>query len=201
MNLLQEGLNVAGNLAWNQETQEWRNTIDNTTMSKSDWKKLFSGLGSFLNEGVDFANPSSSANKPKTSVVGSITATGTATLNLPTGDFVYLGVPGSSWTSYLDETELQTTNGKNPEYPFYNNPLGTFALLKTPTFKVKRDNYGFCTPCIMGNPQAGVTPNLGASTRTHISVVLNEPLQYYINPVLDVNYSNSEIFVSLVIVD
>ena len=201
LDLLQGSLNAAAEVTYDSQKLEWRNTVTGETLTKKDWEKLFSGIGSFLNAGVDFANPGSSTGKPTTSVVGRITATGTATLNQNSGNRVYLGVPGSNWANSLDEIIQSTSNGLNPEAPIYNNPLGTFAMLKTPTFKVKSKNYSFCHPCIVGNPQAGVTPNIGAHQRTQLSLVLNDPLLYYINPALDVNNDNSKILVSLVVAD
>ena len=201
LNLLKEAMNVAGSVAWNTETQEWRSTIDSTSMSKSDWKKLFSGIGSFINAGVDFANPTESATKPRTTVVGTITATGTATLNQLTGDLVYLGVPGSNWTDNLAETTEDTPNGRNPEYPTYNNPLGTFALLKTPTIQLKEKG----TKQIFSHWRPNPNPHDNGSIAVfqkfqQFQIFFDaEEFLYTFNSSLDLNLEETEILASIVV--
>lgn len=197
LELLQGVLNAAAEVTYDPGKLEWRNTVTGDTLTRKDWEKLFSGIGSFLNAGVDFANPGSQAGKPKTSVVGTITATGTATLNQNTGDLVYLAVPGSEWTSSLDEVIESTTDGLNPEYPIYNNPLGTFSLLKTPTLKVKTDEIDLCVNVRadeLGNPE------YGRLKRTVFTLFFdNEEFLYYFNPILNKNDEDLRILASIVV--
>jgi hypothetical protein len=198
LEFLQDILNAAAEVTYDSGSLEWRNTVTGDTLTKKDWQKLFSGIGSYLNAGVDFANPGSQTGKPKTSVVGSITATGTATLSQNPGDLVYLGVPGSNWTNSLDEVIESTANGINPEYPIYNNPLGTIALLQTPKIYVTNSGINYCDEYVDdGGPNE--EPFWQTLTKTRVRAWLKDDLKYYLNPVLNIDAEKTEILGSIVV--
>jgi hypothetical protein len=204
LELLKQTMNAASTAVWDPVKMQWRNTVTDSTMTKSDWDKLFAGIGSFLNAGVDYLSPSARTSSPRTSVVGTITATGTASLNAPTGDVVYLGVPGSKWTNTLSEvispspaTVPVTPGGILPEYPIYNNALGTFALLKTPTLTAyKLPGYVQLYSCAT----SGTTIyNCVSNQSQRIQVFLkDQPILYRFNPTLNINEERTKIYASIV---
>ncbi|TVR38465.1 MAG: T9SS C-terminal target domain-containing protein [Cryomorphaceae bacterium] len=200
--LLQQTMAAAANVVYDPEKLEWRNTVTDKAMGKSDWDKLFTGVGSFLNSGVDYLNPTAKASSPRTSVVGSMTATGTATLNSETGDFVYWGVPGTKWTNTLEEVITNTPanepgpGGLLPEVPLYNNPLGTFALLKTPTLKVKSISHNLKIWYTHPYPEHECSTNLFTELKFFFD---SEYFKYYFNPILNLNLDKTEILASIVV--
>jgi hypothetical protein len=138
-------------------------------------------------------------------VVGSITATGTASLASESGAFHYWGVPGSSWTSSLDEviTTSPVTNppspgGLLPEYPTYNNPLGTFALLKTPVIKIKKTQHSILEGYSLSPPWDDLNCHYQDYTKFQVFFDAEE-LKYLFNPALKLNEEKTEILASIVI--
>ncbi len=215
LGLLQSAITTTGTVFWEPGTSSWQDSEGNE-MKKEDWQKLFMGLGSFVNTGVSFASLNTTNNKPRTTIVGSITASGTATQTGPAGDNIYLGVPGTEWTNTLDETPTSTLSGWIPEYPLYNNPLGTFALLETPKVEViysrghvACDKY---TPPSSTQPggleivDANGNPIVPYTTMTchdldisFVQAKLSTPeLKYYFNPILNLDEEKTEILASLV---
>jgi len=200
--LLQQTMAAATNVIYDPQKLEWRNTVTDKAMGKSDWDKLLTGVGSFLNSGVDYLNPTGKASSPRTSVVGSMTATGTATLNSETGDLVYWGVPGTKWTNTLEEVITNTPSnepgpgGLLPEVPLYNNPLGTFALLKTPTLIVKSISHNLKVWYTHPYPEHECSPNLFTELKFFFD---SEYFKYYFNPILNLDMDKTEILASIVI--
>lgn len=192
-------LSSAAEVSYDSTKLEWRNTVTGDTLSNKDWEKLFSGLGSFLNSGVDFFSPTEKAGQPRSSVVGTITATGTATLNIPSGDIVYWGVPGSNLSSSLNETVTSTTSGLLPEYPIYDNPLGTFALLNTPKINVKILDAVPIFSAFYTDPISGLT-ECDKPYNDRLQVFFgDEPIHYAFNPTLNINEELSSVKASIVI--
>ena len=198
LEFLQGTLDNVADLVYDSEANKWRNIVTNETMENSDYNKLLSGMGAFLDEGFDFGDPSSSASKVRSTINGSITASGTAVLNAPSGDIIYLGVPGSNWSNNLSEVVEVTSSGLSPEYTIYNNPLGTFSLLKTPKLKVKTDELDLCVNAVYNNDSGEF--EYGRLPRTIFTLFFdNEELKYFINPILNLNPDRTNIKASIVV--
>ncbi|MCA1752151.1 MAG: T9SS type A sorting domain-containing protein, partial [Flavobacteriales bacterium] len=198
--LFESAIRAGSNVAWDETKMEWRNIDSGETISQSEWNAIVNSIGPFQNAAVDYFLPSQKAEKPRTSVVGSITASGTATLNQMPGDLVYWGLPGSAWTGSLEESVSNSTlgSGLDPEYPIYNNPLGTFALLKTPTIQVKKISHSILDGYQLLPPFDESTCMFG--DYTEIQAFFNqEEFKYYFNPAMKMNQEKTEILASIVI--
>lgn len=123
---------------------------------------------------------------------GYLKATGTITYDPTTYEDINLriGVPGSKDANTLPEYAPAANGGETlPNYPMYNEPLGTFNLLKTPEV----DQYSYIPPLIAGTTVYGtpevysqVTGTLGSQ----LSGILfkyhpSSDLVYVLNPLWD----------------
>ncbi len=97
------------------------------------------------------------------------------------GNSVVISNPGSKDSQNAPECCGSDPNGTHPEqntdYPMYNEVLGVFALLKTPTATIVKNSVDY-----------------GVSKK---KLQLNSPLEYVINPAVKVNLANSRIYASI----
>ncbi len=134
---------------------------------------------------------------------------------------VLLAVPGSTWPD-LKEESYQDGNGKTlPEYPIYNEALGTIAFLKTPQANALQSNILFSgspeekalqdafkilnttSPYYPGfltslNENAPIPPYntfnaIKLNDYKRITVRLSENLYYYFNPKTHVNLEKTAV--------
>jgi len=92
---------------------------------------------------------------------------------------IRIALPGSNWMNTFLQTTNYISNGKNvPAYPTYNERLGVFALLKTPSFSVVRSHQ--------------------ANSLYAAQFKILDTLKYTFNPLLNVDEENTKIYVRLV---
>jgi citrate lyase gamma subunit len=195
---LQKLLKNTSEFVYDEKTQKWKNNFDGKEVTKDDWTKLFSNMNVYLSGSFDIANPSGGGNKTSTSVLGSLTATGTANTYVPQGSSIFWGMPGSKMNKNLGEQEIavddngdQVADYINPEYPIYNQILGTFAMLETPKLKIDKNpsNIGFNGFYALSNNK----------WLTKYKITLSSDLKYYFNPLTNVNLSKTKISAAIVI--
>jgi hypothetical protein len=189
---LKKVLNLATEFVYDEKNQKWKNINSGEEVTKDDWEKILTSVNTYLSGTFDMFNPGGGGNKSSTSVVASLTATGTANTFLPQGTSIFWGMPGSKMNKDLAEQEVaiddnnnQVADYINPEYPLYNQAMGTFALLRTPTVYHKLDIVEICDE-----------PNLinGGSMKSNnpkYTIQLKDDFLYYINPDLKINLSKT----------
>ncbi len=91
--------------------------------------------------------------------------------------------PGTSPSN----NDFQFGNLEHPAYPFYNEVLGTFGLLKTPRIKRKAD-LSYTTVGQIGYYEDRYTVQFDLSS-----------LEYVFNPILDINFDKTDIYASYVV--
>lgn len=192
LNALRDMLNGVSTMVYNSDSLKWRNTVTGDEMSKKDWDRLFLGMSTFLSGAFNFANPIS--RRPTTTVLGNMTATGTATSTANSGDVMYWGAPGSSWPETLNEEVSNSPfGGKAPEYPLYNKPLGTFSLIRTPTVRANHRLLYFGTVLNLEGQYSQTYNGLVRLLRLYPE----NDLLYYINPELRADLDETDIKVSI----
>jgi hypothetical protein len=113
-------------------------------------------------------------------IAGELALTGNAIGDIPVnGNTVSIANPGSQGSSGAPECCGYDPNvpAKNTDYPMYNEVLGTFAVLKTPTATIKKFSTGY-----------------GTSAKV---LKISSPIQYVLNPATKVNLSNSKIYAAI----
>lgn len=110
---------------------------------------------------------------------------------------MYWGVPGSELSDQLEQ-EVDVEGGVvYPEYPFYDKPLGTLALLKTPELKIKKTSHDLKLfheiQIVMGDEC-----RLGLF-EYHEIYFEEEDFKFYFNPEMNIDSENTEILASIVI--
>ena len=137
-----------------------------------------SSLTSFVSTSLTSSNP------PAPSVIqGSLSATGTTTVSTPSGnsDF-YFANPGSP-EAVTNEFYNSTT--EIPNYPKYNEALGVFALLETPTVSAFASTF---------------QQEQGSGYGARYEFQLTSPVYYMFNPAIGVDFNNTTITAALEIV-
>ncbi|GIV26624.1 MAG: hypothetical protein KatS3mg027_0438 [Bacteroidia bacterium] len=99
-------------------------------------------------------------------------------INNYNGAAIRIGVPGALGSNTLPE--YSSAQLSLPDYPTYNEPLGIFALLKTPKLEVYQE---FCSHT-----------NLSVD-KARVSCRLKEPLVYKFHPIIDRNLSSVYVWV------
>ena len=185
-------LNTSADFVYDEKTNKWRNSTTSEEITKEEWEKIFTSVNTYLTGAYDIYNPSGGGSKTTTSIVASLTATGTASTFVAQGSSIYWGMPGSKMSKNLNETETAVDANNNgiadyidPEYPLHNQILGTFALLRTPTVQHKLEILELCDEpdLINGNP-SGIKSNNPKHT-----IRLKDDFLYYINPNINTNFS------------
>ncbi len=120
------------------------------------------------------------------------------------GSTIRFSTPGSK-DSQLNPEENYNNNtdafgNKLPEYPAYNEILGTFALLKKPTINISKVPIGGDPP-MYWHPDR---PNFVEYSRVRFKIpqAINSNannILYALNPIMHTNFSNTKIKVALVI--
>ncbi len=167
-------------------------------------KNLIKDGKKVLGQGVDFLSGAIIGKAPTKPVkpspsVATLTETtykGTIAVEHETRSASLL-VPGTAPSGY-------SSNGVNINsfnYPAYNETMGVFALLKTPSFYWKEDRQHFHVPSrservFENNGQKTIQKlyNIKKEYRS-IDFKLKDPLSYRFNPALDIDESKTKIFI------
>jgi hypothetical protein len=130
---------------------------------------------------------------PPSVIHAELSATGQITDIRPLGSSpIDIANPGSSNSNLKPEFNDGIAPRPVPpdvDYPIYNEALGTFALLETPSYKYSNTYLGgSLSPC------NGYYPTLH-----NYSFKLSLPIKYVFNPVLNLDLSKTQIFVAYVL--
>jgi hypothetical protein len=195
---------AASNFVYDANEKKWKHFTTGKELTKEDWVTLLGNTNKFLTGYYDFVDPARGGNTTTTSVLGKITATGSANQALPTNALIFWGLPGSKMSKNLgEELTPVDVNSDNiadyyePEYPLYNKPLGTLALIKTP--EVARHLAG--TKEICDEPDLTTEDPFDAlkSNNPIFTLQLKEDLKFYFNPALNINTKTTKIHAAFVI--
>lgn len=85
------------------------------------------------------------------------------------------------------DNNLHYGNSLHPAYPYYNEVLGTFGLLKTPEIK-RKANLAYTAVNQIGYYEDRYTIQFDLSS-----------LEYVFNPILDINFDNTDIYASYIV--
>ena len=190
-----------------RDGDKWKQISTGDKMSNDELVKLIGGINTYLNANFDLAKPSSSGTKDVTTVNGRISLTGQYLEVQEIQTKPYWAIPGSKFSTDLKEEEedaSQITGSVNPEYPIYNELLGTFALIKTPDIKYKanvttamdKDEF-----ILIDDPMCPSCPQIKqfkVFDAVKFEAYLPEDLKYTINPKLHTNFDKTKIKAMLV---
>ncbi|MDP2174679.1 MAG: T9SS type A sorting domain-containing protein [Bacteroidota bacterium] len=191
--MLQKFLNSTNNLI--RKDDKWVDAITNESMTDAQFVSMMSGINSFVSSGIDIATKGEGGSKSTTTVNGKIYLTGSIIQKEDITQKPYWAVPGSNWASTCEEEVSSMGNGtpeKKPEYPIYNEPLGTFAFIKKPKLKlnIKRAyEYSINQSTLDQN----FNPNYWLCDGFKFEGYLMEDLQFTVNPKLNINPSKTKI--------
>jgi hypothetical protein len=197
--MLQKFLTTTSNLT--RKDDKWVDAITNESMTDAQFVTMMSGINSFVSSGIDIATKGEGASKSTTTVNGKIVLTGSITQENPIDQKPYWALPGSNWASSCEEEVSSMGNGtpeKKPEYPIYNEPLGTFAFIKKPKFKlnIKRtwehSNNQFVWEPDPLNPINNIKKYFTCNG-FKFEGYLPEDLLFTVNPKLNINQSKTKI--------
>ncbi len=198
-------LNTASSYVYDADAKKWTNLTTGKELTKDDWVKVIGNTGKFLTGYYDFVDPARGGNTTTTSVLGKITATGSANQALPTYAPIFWGLPGSKMSKNLgEELTPVDVNSDNiadyyePEYPLYNKPLGTLALIKTPEVSNQKETIELCD---RNNQEVNVeNPLIGIKTpHFRHTLKIKSDLKYFFNPSLNINENKTKISAAFVI--
>ncbi|MEO1414560.1 MAG: T9SS type A sorting domain-containing protein [Bacteroidota bacterium] len=164
--------------------------------------KFISTYYKFLAKGIKFYKGSLKLKKiqnvklnktPPAIIRGGMTLTGTV-VGSSEQIVTEFAVPGSKGSSILPETNFTF----QPYYPLYNEELGIFALLETPTVHLAREIKNVVTPfpaevCAQYQGETFYTADL----TQELSYRLATDIKYAINPAAKVDLENSKILAAL----
>lgn len=205
MNILKDLIGITSSFIYDTDTKSWTNYNTGKNLTNTDWEKLFGGMNKFLSGAYDFTNPATGASITTTTVLGGITAIGNSSQTVPTNAEIYWGLPGSKMSKNLSEEVLAVDeNGDSyfdyysPQYPLYNNPLGTFALIQTPTLKDQIDIVQICD-----EPDLTTIDPFDAqkTNNTKHTLQLKNDFKYYFNPALNLNLNKTKIKAAYVVLN
>lgn len=191
--MLQKFLNSSNNLI--RKDDKWVDAITKDSLTDAQFISMMSGINSFASSSIDIATKGESGSKSTTTVNGKIFLTGSITQKNDITQKLYWAVPGSNWSNTCEEEVSSMGNGtpeKKPEYPIYNEPLGTFAFIKKPKFKlnIKRAyEYSINQKMIDENLNEVYWSCDGFKFEGY----LLEDLKFTINPKLNINASKTKI--------
>jgi hypothetical protein len=133
--MFQKFLNASDKLT--RKDGEWVDWLTKDTLKDKDVAKMMGAINTYVSSVMDI-NKKGGGGKSVTTVNGKINLTGTVTTQFHITTSPYWAVPGSALSLNCEEevTNVSGSPEKNPEYPLYNEALGTFALLKTPKLKL-----------------------------------------------------------------
>jgi hypothetical protein len=148
-----------------------------------DYKNEFKLIGAASKYAVSFLEPIKAPTKKVLPSImdGEIALTGKSTSTKPiSGAQIFFETPGTG--KHNNQEELGGTFSA-PTYPFYNEVLGTFAMLTTPTVELEH----------MLITQGGIV-----DYNYNIYQLKEENLEFLFNPALDINFENTTILASLI---
>jgi len=128
-------LSASNNLT--RKDGKWVDWVTNDTLGDKDVVKMMGSINTFVSSAMDL-NKKGGGGKSVSTVNGKINLTGSVTTSLGIQSAPYWSVPGSglSLNSGEEVSNIPNSAKKNPEYPLYNEVLGTVAILKTPKLKL-----------------------------------------------------------------
>jgi hypothetical protein len=195
------------------------------TIKRSDIMSVISKSTKFLTSSYNLttlqqAKDVKKAGGIQNNMQGAIGLDGTVGKKIYNWRDVLIAVPGSTWGANVlkEETSLHSNGQTLPEYPIYNEALGTLAFLKTPTVKYLKSNiffpgsaeekflqdkvknfyysgiYGSLGTTIdENNPTYSPFTTIDFNSFKRITVRLNEDLMYFFNPKLHINLNSTAI--------
>lgn len=137
--MFQKFLNASDKLI--RKDGEWVDWLTKDTLKDKDVAKMMGSINTYVSSVMDI-NKKGGGGKSVTTVNGKINLNGTVITKWDMPQNPYWSVPGSALSLEceeevsLEEPSNPSNPRKNPEYPLYNEALGTFALLKTPKLKL-----------------------------------------------------------------
>ncbi len=173
---------AVGNVSFDKKGNKWK--VDSESIDKDKVKAYISGVSKYmssLSKDLNYGSSKSGA----TTVMGEMIIEGEIEGEDNLNRIIDIALPGTRWdglpgydTSFLqEESGIYTFGSDNylsPEGPIYNKPIGTFAVLKTPTIEL----------------------SISQNTTEHkleVKSYLRDNLKYYFNPNTNINLDNTKI--------
>jgi len=188
-----------------RKDDKWVDWVTGDTLTDKQVTTILSSLNTYMTATADLTGTGSAA-KSVTTVKGKITMQGSVTQSDPVPQSPYWAVPGSDWAVSCEQevSNYNSSGEKKPEYPLYNEPLGTFAFLKAPKMKINitrtweySENQFQWVP----NPNDPLNnmKNYWSCDGFKIEGFMPEDLLYTVNPKLNINASKTKITVAMLI--
>jgi hypothetical protein len=123
--------------------KDYKGVTASGTLTPAQKKAQYNAANSILDANTTFlsslSNGCDKTDNGATTISAAVELSGTWTETIINGHTeIIIAMPGSNWTDKEMDREPYTLNGKTvASYPEYNERLGTFALLKTPSLDAK----------------------------------------------------------------
>ena len=177
----------------------WVDWLTKETLKDKDVATMIGSINTFISSTMDINNKGG-GNKTVTTVTGKINLTGTVSQKNTVQQSPYWSAPGSSLSLECEEevTNVPNTQQKNPEYPLYNEALGTFAFLKPPKLKLDVSRvweYSTNQFVMEEDPQnpGFFIENYWSCHGLKLLGYLGEDLSFAINPKTNINWDKTKI--------
>jgi hypothetical protein len=196
--MFQKFLNASNNLT--RENGKWVDYLTKQTLNDEDVVKMMGAINTYASSVMNIGEKGDGGSS-LTTVNGKINLNGNVTNYTNISSTPYWAAPGSKLALDCQEevtTESNISNLKNPEYPLYNEALGTFALLKTPKLKLNISRiWEFSENQYLWEPD----PNIPSQQRKaywscdgfKIQGYLPEDLSFVFNPKMHLNMDKTKI--------
>ncbi len=172
-------------------------TIEDSLLYKGNAVKTFAGYADFFSASI--AKLGNNTNSSAISNISTMKLSGTSQSSFnPKGDIIAFSTPGSFKSELNPEeqnfNDIDTFHNYRPEYTYYNEILGTFALLKKPKIEIyMTDSYDYTG---LGDD----APDYNMYKRKVQYKVKNYPksqIEYVFNPAADIDITKTKITAAL----
>ena len=183
---------------------QWVDWLTKDTLKDADVVKMMGSINTYVSSVMDI-NSKGGGGSSVTTVNGKINLNGIVTQSNDVNPSPYWSVPGSALSLECEEEVSNedpnippSSPRKNPEYPLYNEALGTFAILKTPKLNLNISRiweHSVNQFVLEPDPQ-----NPGQQMKSYwscdgfkIQGFLPEDLSFVFNPKMNLNLDKSKI--------